>query len=209
MRATYGNLWTLRTRSPARPPRLELESGFEKLSLCFSRPTQSFSYLLIPSLPFLSLLHFSLFLYSPFFSACSFWTWPNVAVLAPISMFSLLKYLHQLESSSLRLKISKERDLIGLASYGSPWGHLILIREAIGWWEWGLSSVQTQPHSSQVMVGCHFGKWVYCMSWSPGGMRDESILVSCKISPTMEKKTKSHAYSKGTCSFIFLKKGNI
>lgn len=36
---------------------------------------------------------------------------------------------------------------------------------------------------------------------------DELILMSCKSIPTMEKKTKSHAYSKGTRSFNCFFKG--
>lgn len=88
----------------------------------FSRPTQSFSYLLVPSLLFLCLHHFSLFLSLCSFSVCSFWTWPSAALLGLISMFSPLKYLHQLESSSLWLKTSKEKDLTGLPRLWLPLG---------------------------------------------------------------------------------------
>lgn len=39
------------------------------------------------------------------------------------------------------------------------------------------ASMVTQAHSFLAKVGGNFGKWVYRMPWSPGGRRDELIMV--------------------------------
>lgn len=71
---------------------------------------------------------------------------------------------------------------------------------------WGL--LVTQNFSSQVMVTWYsFAKWVSCMSWSPGGMRDELITVPCNCIPSLEKKTESPVCLEGTLSLYSFVKG--
>ena len=123
---TWGHLMefhVIRSRSPARPPGLELESGLWKIVLLVFQDLHSLSHIFsCLHFFFLYLLHFSQFLSLCGFSVCSFWTWPNVAIWGLISMFSPLKYLHQLESSSLWLKTAKEKDLAGLPRLWLPLG---------------------------------------------------------------------------------------
>lgn len=155
MRASYGISCNLRSRSPARPPGLELKSGLWKIVLLFFQDLHSLSrifsclhffFCICSTFPFLSLC---------FFSGCSFWTWPNVAILGLISMFSPLKYLHQLETSSLWLKTSKEKDLAGLPRIWLSLGQIILISWSHRTMRMGTlkcANMGTQPHSFQVMV---------------------------------------------------------
>ena len=120
-------------------------------------------------------------------------------------MFSPFKYFHQLESSSLWLKTSEERDLVGLTRLWLPL--------------WSDHHNQLKPQDrknegSQMCKyddpgplisghgGCHFRKPGYCMSWSLGGMGRIWFWSLGNLSPP--RKTKTHVYSKSTYSFFFL-----
>ena len=119
-------------------------------------------------------------------------------------MFSPFKYFHQLESSSLWLKTSEERDLVGLTRLWLPL--------------WSDHHNQLKPQDrknegSQMCKyddpgplisghgGCHFRKPGYCMSWSLGGMGRIWFWSLGNLSPP--RKTKTHVYSKSTYSFFF------